>query len=405
MLIDNMIDIFTSCNLSYLAKARVLAYSVKKFHPEVRMHLMLSDILPAWLDLEKEPFDSIITPVDLETSNAWIFKHSVVELCTAVKPFCFQYILKKYSGAAIFYLDPDIVLFSKIDGLIEMLLDTSILLTPHVCIPESQIQAVVDNEISSLMHGIYNLGFLAVKNDSEGRNLIDWWASRLTHFCQDNIPMGLFTDQRWMDFAPVFFTKLKIVREPIYNVATWNYSTRNLSGSINEGIEINGAPICFHHFSGVDNGASVMMLSKYCRNNPTAWELDRWYKDECRKRGQDEVSAIPWAYGYYDNGEEVGRNDRVLYRNSADLQEEFLDPFSTSVPGKKYGVSFYEWLASTRSTAAPILRPFPDFLHDTQLNLLAYVRRSSRLPKYLQRLITFLLPKLFGIVSLLIKRR
>jgi hypothetical protein len=400
-----MIDIFTSVNLNYLAKARVLANSVKKFHPEVRMHLMLSDAVPAWLDLDNEPFDTIITPVDLGLSNAWIFKHSVVELCTAVKPFCFQYILKKYSSKAVFYLDPDTVLFSKIDSLIDMLQDSSSLLTPHVCKPEWQLEAIVDNEISSLKHGIYNLGFLGVKNDDQGNALIDWWANRLTNYCQDNIPMGIFTDQRWMDFAPVFFSKLKIVRESIYNVATWNYTTRKVTGTIQEGIKVDGVPMCFHHFSGVDNGASIMMLNKYSKDNPTVWELDRWYKDECKKFGQDEVSQIPWFYGYYDNGEKVQQSERVIYRNAPDLQNEFHDPLATEVPGKKYGVSFYQWLRVNRPELPPTLRAFPEFLHETKTAMLAYANRSPRLPKYVKNVISFVIPKFFSIVYLLSKRK
>ncbi|MDO8843248.1 hypothetical protein [Methylicorpusculum sp.] len=400
-----MIDIFTSINLNYLAKARVLANSVKKFHPEARMHLMLSDAIPSWFNLNNEPFDTVITPVDLSLSNAWIFKHSVVELCTAVKPFCFQYILKKYSSKTVFYFDPDTVLFSKIDNLIDMLADNSSLLTPHVCKPELHLDAIVDNEISSLKHGVYNLGFLGVKNDQEGNALIDWWASRLTNFCQDNIPMGIFTDQRWMDFAPVFFPKLKIVREPIYNVATWNYTTRNVTGTIQKGIKVDGMPMCFHHFSGVDNGASVMMLNKYSKDNPTAWELDRWYKDECKKYGQDEASQIPWFYGYYDNGEKVTQTERIFYRNAADLQDEFHDPLATEVPGKKYGVSFYQWLKANQPELPPTLRPFPEFLHETKTALLAYANRSRRLPKYLKKVISFMIRKFFSLAYILSKTK
>ncbi|MEQ1636901.1 MAG: hypothetical protein ABL903_09410 [Methylococcales bacterium] len=400
-----MIDIFTSVNLNYLAKARVLANSVKKFHPEIRMHLMLSDVLPAWFDLGNEPFDSVITPFDLNLSNAWIFKHSVVELCTAVKPFCFQYVLKKYSSKAVFYFDPDTVLFSKIDSLIDMLEESSSLLTPHVCKPEAQLEAIIDNEISSLKHGVYNLGFLGVKNDIEGNALVDWWAARLTNFCQDNIPMGLFTDQRWMDFAPVFFPKLRIVREAIYNVATWNYTTRKVTGSISEGISVDGEPLCFHHFSGVDNGASVMMLRKNSPNNPVVWELDQWYKDQCKIKGQDDVVKIPWFYGYYDNGEKVEQKIRILYRNSPDLQDEFDDPLACKAPGKKYGTSFYDWLLTNQAESPLTLKPFPDFLDETKRALIAYLHSSPRIPTVVRKSIIFLIPKLFSLLCFLSSKR
>ena len=36
----------------------------------------------------------------------------------------------------------------------------------------------------------------------QGRRFIDWWADRLRQFCYDEVPNGLFTDQRWVDLAP-----------------------------------------------------------------------------------------------------------------------------------------------------------------------------------------------------------
>jgi hypothetical protein len=37
---------------------------------------------------------------------------------------------------------------------------------------------------------------------------------------------GLFTDQKWLNFAPVFFDGVSIIRSSRHNVATWNLTTR-----------------------------------------------------------------------------------------------------------------------------------------------------------------------------------
>ena len=82
------------------------------------------------------------------------------------------------------------------DALERKLDSSSILLTPHLAEPETQPEAILDNEMCCLRHGVYNLGFLAVKSTGQGRRFIDWWADRLRQFCYDDVPSGLFTDQR-----------------------------------------------------------------------------------------------------------------------------------------------------------------------------------------------------------------
>src|SRR6266511_2431220 len=87
--------VFTSIAANYLPKARVLARSVKKFHPDVVFHLVLCDAVPASFDLDQEPFDSLLTLPELAPQNPqrWAFQHSMVETTTGVKGFALLKIL------------------------------------------------------------------------------------------------------------------------------------------------------------------------------------------------------------------------------------------------------------------------------------------------------------------------
>ena len=323
--------VFTSITANYIPKARVLANSVKRFHPEAKFHLVLSDRPPTGMELENEPFDSLLLAEDLPIPNvrSWLFSHTLVEMCTAVKGPAFQAIADRYGAEKIFFLDPDIVVFSVLDSLLQKLDEFGILLTPHQLVPETDYQAIIDNEICSLKHGVYNLGFLGIRAAGEGRRFIDWWTQRCYDFCYDNIPGGLFTDQRWVDLAPVFFTDLCILKEPQYNVATWNLTHRTATGDLDSGIEINGKPLCFYHFSGFDSGAQEVMLNKYGSNSPVLFALRKWYVEECDRLGQAELSKVPCVYNTFDNGEKISTEHRLLYRQRRDLQAAFPDPFST----------------------------------------------------------------------------
>ncbi|MEE8429194.1 MAG: hypothetical protein V3S33_06800 [Gammaproteobacteria bacterium] len=333
--------VFTSVNACYIPKARAMAQSIKEVRPDLKIHLLLSDRLPDWYGENEEPFDSVILLEDLPIpdSRQWIFRHSLVELCTAVKGYGFREIFRRYGCDKVLYFDPDAVIFGGLEELEKRLNENSILLTPHQLVPENNHEAIVDNEICSLKHGIYNLGFLGVRGTDTGFRFLDWWIDRLHDYCYDDISGGLFTDQRWVDLAIAFFDDICILREPNFNVATWNLTHRVASGSLKEGIKINGRPLAFFHFSGFDSGAQEVMLRKYGQDSPALFQLREWYLRRLDECGQNTVGDTPWEYACFENGKRITKKHRFIYRNRKDLQKAFPDPFS--VPEGKD--NFYNW--------------------------------------------------------------
>jgi hypothetical protein len=333
--------VFTSVTANYLPKAAALAHSVKRVHPEATFHLVLSDEMPACPPAVTAAFDTIINVRELPIGNlpSWIFKHRVVELCTAVKGTAFQYIAQRHQADRIYYFDPDIVVTNRLDDLERMLDRNSILLTPHMLAPETDPQAIYDNELCCLRHGVYNLGFLAVRTSGQGGQFIDWWADRLRHYCYDEVPNGLFTDQRWVDLAPAFFDDIAVIRDPQYNVATWNLSHRRATGRVPFDIRINGQPLVFYHFSGFDSGAQKVMLQRYGAHSPVLFEFRDWYIARCEELGQSLLGKIPCRYGSFSNGQKITDAHRLLYRCRIDLMDYFPDPFDTS----DLGHSYFHW--------------------------------------------------------------
>ncbi len=332
---------FTSITTNYLPKARLLAHSLKAHQSGIKFHLVLCDQVPVWLNLEHEPFDSLIQVEDLPIPDVkgWIFQHSRVELCTGVKGYAFLEIMKRYQAEKVFYFDPDIVVLSSIDCLSSKLDNASIVVTPHQTVPEVSLEAIIDNEIGSLKHGIYNLGFLAVKQDATGLKFLNWWKDRLHKFCYDDIPGGLFTDQRWVDLAIAYFEDIHIAREPIYNLATWNLSNRQATGSLDSGIKVKGNSLVFFHFSGLDTGDQKIMLKKYIGKSTVLNDLRRWYLLECDKMGQAKLGKTLFGYSTFDNGEPIHQHQQLLYRTRIDLQKKFCNPFTTEYPDSSY----YHW--------------------------------------------------------------
>ncbi len=377
---------FTSITSNYIPKARVLARSLKSVFPDLCFHLCLNDVPPSGFDMNVEPFDRLMLVEDLEIPNkkGWIFSHSVVELCTAVKGFAFQEIFNKTDAEHVFFFDPDIVVLGRFEELLQHLDRGSLLLTPHLTEPEKDLEAVADNEIASLKHGVFNLGFLGVRRTTEGIKFLDWWSSRLYHFCRDDIPGGLFTDQRWMDLAPCFFDEVVILRDPAFNVATWNLTHRHAEGSLKSGILINGKPLGFYHFSGFDSGAQEVMLKKYGQSYRILFELRQWYVEACEREGQSRLGNWPCAYATFSNGEKINAHHRAVYRTRPDVQRVFPNPFNAEDVNRSY----YHWYkvhygsSQERSSASMDMTvPYHQVLTDFVVFTKNKIRGSSRLPK------------------------
>lgn len=322
---------FTSVTACYIPKARVLAKTLKMHNEDAVLHLVISDDLPPGFDRENEEFDyvwNIEDIIEVENFRKWTFLHDVVELCTAVKGAAALHIIKELGVDRLVYLDPDIGVFGSLAPVSDMLEENSVLFTPHSTAPATAPRGIVDDELCALKYGVYNFGFLAVKSDSRGMRFLRWWNDRLMGYCYDDIPNGMFTDQKWGDIAPGLFDFIGIIHLPEYNVATWNLSHRKVSGSQHEGWSVNGRPLRFFHFTGFDSGAHRVMLALHAKPGDPVWELSLLYEKWLEEAGQEELGKLVYKYAYYANGRKIEKKHRKMFRLRSDVYDYFDDPYS-----------------------------------------------------------------------------
>jgi hypothetical protein len=339
---------FSSFTYSYLDRARVLARSLRQVHPDWHICAVIADLPPegaSQADLLAE-FDSVLIAEDLLRNemgarfHGWMFCHNIVEACTAVKGRAMAHLLDRPDAEKVLFFDPDIAVFDTLSSLTQMLETCEILLTPHQLDPEPRENAVAigDNEIASLKWGAYNLGFVGVANtpNGEGRRFAKWWGDRLLDWCQDNLPKGLFTDQKWCDLVPSFFDDVRILRDPGCNVASWNLSQRHLAFTEAGEITVNNAPLRFFHFTKL-GPVGDQMTRRYAHNNPEVLEIWAWYKRAVARARAPEVPDRYWHYGSFSNRRRIPDSVRTLYRDRADLRAAFNDPFDVEN-------GFFDWL-------------------------------------------------------------
>ncbi|HEY8574118.1 hypothetical protein [Phenylobacterium sp.] len=334
--------VFSSFTFTYLNRARVLFQTLAEFHPDWERVALITDEPPPGFvfDPSDEPFHRVVWASDLgiEAFDAWLFKHDVVEVCTAVKgPFIHQACA---SGADVaIYLDPDTALFGPLDPLLEHLADQDIVLTPHLIDPNDDPLAILDNDVAASRTGIFNLGFVAIRTSGEGARFARWWNERLLQFCYDDIPNGLFVDQRWCDHVPALFDRVKVLRDPGYNVASWNLSRRKVTVEKDGRITVNGQPLRFWHFTKLGPMGDVM-TRRYARDNHPVYEIWNWYRARVRAATDPAMPERWWAYETYADGSAIEKAHRVLYRQRPDLQAAFPHPFEGG---------YQQWLAENAS--------------------------------------------------------
>lgn len=276
---------YTSFTFSYLNRARVLATSLRRQHPDWVIWAVLTDKPPAGFDfdLATEAFDRMITAEELfgEETDRWLFGHDIVEACTAVKGRAHSRILQEPGVKHVVYFDPDIAVFNSMDPVIEILENHSIVLTPHQLDPEAadDTRAILDNEIASLDYGSFNLGFVATNTSPEAVRFARWWDDRLHNWCHDRRDIGVFVDQKWCNLVPCFFDGVKVLRDPGYNVASWNLSQRKMRFDTHGQALINGLPLRFYHFTKL-GPVGETMTRRYAGTNTEIYELWWWYRHQ-----------------------------------------------------------------------------------------------------------------------------
>jgi len=325
---------FAACTIvakNYLPMARVLAKSWKQFHPDCPFFVLFLDSPQGFFAPEAEIFESVYTSdLDIPNLSGFLFKYTVLEASTAVKPYLLSYLFRRHDIQKLLYIDPDILILHSLSNLSKYLDSSDILLTPHLLEPiPNDGRRQTEHDI--LKSGTFNLGFIGLRNGIESDRLLRWWSDKLYHHCIVSIEQNLFVDQRWMDFAPSLFSGVRVLREPGYNIAYWNLHERIVS--LDDGVMVNGSqPVYVLHCSGFD-ADKPWIVSKHQDRFGMAdiGELQKLYlqyRDLLMDNGWDDAKR--WTYGldFFDSGVKIPSSARRYYwslgTNVAHLGNPFL---------------------------------------------------------------------------------
>ena len=319
--------IFTLCGNNYLAQAQTLADSVRKHNPDYHFVIGLVDGFSDEVNYDDlAPAEVLdVSAIDIPKFEDMQERYNIVEFSTSVKPFYFLHFLRApISAELVIYLDPDTMIFDSFEKIESEIKNNSILLTPHSLSPVPRDGKWPQDNLF-LNAGVYNLGFLAVRNVPSTLEFVEWWASCLESMGYLNYAQGLFVDQLWVNLAPLYFTGVKISSDPGLNMAYWNFHERQLS-QVEGSYVVNGSsPLTFFHFSSY-NPFEPSLISRQQVTFPdyrSSFEerhdlraIYDLYRNEMLKNGYESYSQLPWGIVNSTNPSELGVSAPVSNRSN-----------------------------------------------------------------------------------------
>ena len=316
--------VVTIVSNNYLHYARTLMQSVALLHPEAERYCVIVDRDMAPAAALADEFEAIALPeLGLPFGDDFYFQYTILELNTAVKPWALEHLLER-GHSEVLYIDPDISLYRPLEEVMRHLSSgASIVLTPHMLAPYDDDRS--PTEASIRMAGTYNLGFCAIAERLETRAFLRWWQGKLSRDCVVDMPNGVFVDQSWIDLVPGLFDNVRILRHPGYNVAYWNLAQRSFTQG-EGGLLVNGEPLVFFHYSGIDPQNPQTVSKHQDRHNldSVGAIVRSLFLDYCQRviaNGQEEYRTLPYGYATFRDGSPIPATVRAAYRVSAQLRQ------------------------------------------------------------------------------------
>ena len=326
------IAIVTIVSNNYLHFARTMLQSARQHHPYAALFCVVVDRDLSHAAEHAAEFDSIsIDALNLPLGEEFFFQYNILELNTAVKPWAMAHLINQ-GYEQVFYVDPDIYFYGRMDDCFRALeAGTDILLTPHLLAP--MVDDKLPRELDIRRAGAYNFGFCALRDSPNAREFLNWWKSKLTRDCVNDVDRGLFVDQGWIDLVPGLFKNVTILRHQGYNVAYWNIAQRQLEKSSANGYFIGEDPLVFFHFSGLDPSEPESFSKHQTRFTLStvgpAKELVEEYVKVVLANGYGVFRKLEYGYGRFSNGEKIPDIFRNLYRQSGSLRKKMgAEPFT-----------------------------------------------------------------------------
>jgi hypothetical protein len=245
---------------NYLSRGLALYHSLQRHAPDSRLWVLcLSEPchqalvaldLPGILPVGLSDFEAGDPEVAATRPN-----RSTIEYYFTSTPAWMLFVQKREPDAEwVTYLDGDLFFFASPDVIYDELQDAAVAIIPH--------RYSLKNT-KRKKFGTYNVGWVGVRNDSDGIAVVGWWREKCIEWCHDYIDGGRFADQGYLDSFPSLSSRVKVIENPGANLAPWNIGNYQIEFRDNRVLVDAAHPLIFFHFQGLRKGLHWFIFNSH----------------------------------------------------------------------------------------------------------------------------------------------
>lgn len=245
---------------AYLARGLAMLHSLRIHDPNTRIFVVaLDDLTVQVLQARFGPRIQVIGTGPLHTAVPGLRgareQRSPWAYYATQKPVAVQFAMESLPRPeCVVYIDADTWFFSDPAPLFDEIGDASVAVSPHAFSPAVE-------HLQSF--GRFNAGFIYWRNDETGRRcLADWRDDCLAWCAEEPQPDGRFMNQGYLNRWPERYPGVHLLRHPGLNLAPWNIDAHSIARSAS-GITVDGFPLIFYHFHGLERYADGLWASKF----------------------------------------------------------------------------------------------------------------------------------------------
>jgi hypothetical protein len=284
--------VYCTCfDVNYLSRGLALYHSLQRHAPGSRLwvlcldrpcHQLLTGLgLPNLVPVSLSDFEAADPEVAATRSN-----RNLVEYYFTCSPAWLLYVLgQEASSEWVTYLDGDLFFFDTPEKIFDELENAAFAIIPHRYTPQLKRYR---------KFGIYNVGWVGVRNGSEGIAAVKWWRDRCVEWCYDYVDGERFADQGYLQTLAARFANVKVIENVGANLAPWNIGNYRIEFQDSK-LRIDSVwPLIFFHFQGVKKGFGWFIF-----NNHRIYHapFSRTVRDHIYRPYVDELLAIEQDVG------------------------------------------------------------------------------------------------------------
>ncbi|MET4445539.1 hypothetical protein ABIB75_003821 [Bradyrhizobium sp. GM2.2] len=247
---------------NYLPRGIALYQSLQRYAPGARLWVLclndrcyralLALDLPHLVPCRLADFEAADPEVAATRST-----RSTIEYFFTCSPAWMLFVLKREQDADwVTYLDGDLYFYASPELIYQELQGSSVAIIPHR----------FTRAIGRLKkYGTYNVGWVGVHNEPDGRAVIEWWRKKCIEWCYDYVDGGRFADQGYLDTFPSLSARVRVIDNIGANLAPWNLANYRIDFREDTVFIDDVHPLIFFHFQGVKKGLHWFIFNNHRR--------------------------------------------------------------------------------------------------------------------------------------------